>query len=81
MSEPALPEFGPEEFAVATNVSRETLGRLKIYVGLLRDWNAQHNLVSAGSLADVWRISWRDLVKGYVAFPCNRYASRTRAIV
>jgi 16S rRNA (guanine527-N7)-methyltransferase len=56
MSEPApLPEFGPEEFASAADVSRETLGRLKIYVGLLREWNSQHNLVSAGSLADVWR--------------------------
>jgi 16S rRNA (guanine527-N7)-methyltransferase len=47
--------FGPEEFAAETNVSRETLSRLKAYVGLLEDWNARHNLVSAGSLADVWR--------------------------
>jgi 16S rRNA (guanine527-N7)-methyltransferase len=51
----APPEFGPQEFAEAANVSRETLARLKIYVGVLREWNAQHNLVSAGSLADVWR--------------------------
>lgn len=56
MSEPAKqPDFGPEEFAEAASVSRETLGHLKIYVGALREWNAQHNLVSAGSLADVWR--------------------------
>jgi len=47
--------FGPEEFAAATNVSRETLSRLKAYVGLLEDWNSRHNLVSPGSLADVWR--------------------------
>lgn len=53
---PALPEaFGPEEFAVASGVSRETLARLKAYAGLLADWNARHNLVSAASLADVWR--------------------------
>ncbi len=45
----------PEEFAAAANVSRETLARLKAYVGLLQDWNARHNLVSAASLPDVWR--------------------------
>jgi len=50
-----LPEFGPEEFAKAAGVSRETLARLKAYVGLLTDWNARHNLVSDASLADVWR--------------------------
>ena len=52
----ALPEsFGPEEFAAKTNVSRETLSRLKAYVDVLTDWNARHNLVSARSLEDVWR--------------------------
>src|SRR5580765_6532915 len=45
----------PEEFAAAARVSRETLARLKAYVGLLEDWNARHNLVSAASLGDVWR--------------------------
>jgi 16S rRNA (guanine527-N7)-methyltransferase len=47
--------FGPDEFAAATNVSRETLARLKAYAGLLEDWNSRHNLVSARSLEDVWR--------------------------
>ncbi|MBU6443712.1 MAG: 16S rRNA (guanine(527)-N(7))-methyltransferase RsmG [Alphaproteobacteria bacterium] len=47
--------FTPNEFAAATGVSRETLARLKAYVSLLEDWNARHNLVSAASLADVWR--------------------------
>ena len=56
MSEIAPPEpFGPEEFAARTNVSRETLGRLKAYVDVLKDWNARHNLVSTRSLEDVWR--------------------------
>jgi 16S rRNA (guanine527-N7)-methyltransferase len=56
MSEAAPPEpFGPEEFAAKTNVSRETLARLKAYVNVLTDWNARHNLVSARSLEDVWR--------------------------
>lgn len=50
-----LPDFGPEEFAAASGVSRETLARLKAYAGLLADWNARHNLVSSASLADIWR--------------------------
>jgi len=47
--------FGPEEFAAATGVSRETLARLARYADLLRDWNARHNLVSPKSLEDLWR--------------------------
>ncbi|HUJ02073.1 MAG TPA: 16S rRNA (guanine(527)-N(7))-methyltransferase RsmG [Rhizomicrobium sp.] len=49
------PEFGPDEFAKAASVSRETLARLKAYIGLLDNWNAHHNLVSAASMADVWK--------------------------
>jgi 16S rRNA (guanine527-N7)-methyltransferase len=48
-------EFGPDEFQNAANVSRETLARVKLFVGLLEDWNQRHNLVSRGSLAEVWR--------------------------
>jgi 16S rRNA (guanine527-N7)-methyltransferase len=56
MSEAAAqPEFGPEAFAALAGVSRETLAHLESYVALLREWNAQHNLVSTSSLADVWR--------------------------
>ena len=47
--------FGPAEFQKAIRVSRETLIRLELYVSLLEDWNARMNLVSAGSLADVWK--------------------------
>jgi 16S rRNA (guanine527-N7)-methyltransferase len=52
---PQLASFGPAEFAAAANVSRETLSRFKSYISILEDWNARHNLVSAGSLKDVWR--------------------------
>jgi 16S rRNA (guanine527-N7)-methyltransferase len=52
--------FGPEEFAAATNVSRETLARLKAYADLLTDWNSRHNLVSAASLNDAWRRHFLD---------------------
>lgn len=48
-------EFGPEEFAGASGVSRETLARLKAFVDLLADWNVRHNLVSAASLSQAWR--------------------------
>lgn len=47
--------FGAEAFQEATNVSRETLARLKLFLGLLEDWNQRHNLVSRRSLAEVWR--------------------------
>jgi 16S rRNA (guanine527-N7)-methyltransferase len=52
---PEASQFGPEEFAAASSVSRETLDRLTRYAELLADWNARHNLVSAGSMADLWR--------------------------
>jgi 16S rRNA (guanine527-N7)-methyltransferase len=52
--------FGPEEFAAATNVSRETLGHLKAYAALLQDWNSRHNLVSEKSLEDLWRRHFLD---------------------
>jgi 16S rRNA (guanine527-N7)-methyltransferase len=47
--------FGPEEFAAAADVSRETLARLKAFAGMLADWNARHNLVSRNSLQHVWQ--------------------------
>ena len=47
--------FGPEEFAAQTNVSRETLARLKAYADMLADWNARHNLVAKSTLPDLWR--------------------------
>jgi 16S rRNA (guanine527-N7)-methyltransferase len=52
MADPALT---PEAFAQTADVSRETLARLQAYVDLLTHWNARINLVSSGSLADVWR--------------------------
>jgi len=49
------PEFGSEEFARTTGVSRETLARLNAFIGALAEWNTRHNLVSRSSLEDVWR--------------------------
>jgi 16S rRNA (guanine527-N7)-methyltransferase len=50
-----VPEFGPEEFAAKTGVSRETLARLKAYADVLVDWNARHNLVAKSTLPDLWQ--------------------------
>ncbi|MBV9548389.1 MAG: 16S rRNA (guanine(527)-N(7))-methyltransferase RsmG [Alphaproteobacteria bacterium] len=47
--------FGPKDFAAKTNVSQETLTRLKLYASLLEDWNARHNLVAKSTLPDLWR--------------------------
>ncbi len=43
------------EFAEITGVSRETLERLTCYSDLLARWQRTFNLVSGGSLADLWR--------------------------
>lgn len=53
---PSDPEvFGPDQFATAASVSRETLERLKKYAALLADWNSRHNLISRASMDDLWR--------------------------
>ena len=51
--QPEAPEnFGPEDFQAATGVSRETLGMLKLYAGMLTD--SPHNLVAASSMPQLW---------------------------
>jgi len=50
-----VPDFGPEDFAAKTGVSRETLARLKAYADILADWNARHNLVAKSTLPDLWQ--------------------------
>ena len=52
---PPLPVIsGPEEFARAFNVSRETLDKLGIYVSLLSQWQKRINLVANATLPEVW---------------------------
>lgn len=53
--ENTLAEISADEFAIATDVSRETLDRLQVYVSLLMKWQEAINLVGADSLRDVWR--------------------------
>ncbi len=52
--------LAPEEFARRADVSRETLVRFEAYAALLKRWQARINLVSAASLADLWRRHFLD---------------------
>ena len=63
--------FTPADFAAATGVSRETLARLKAYMALLEEWNARHNLVSAASLAEVWRRHVWDSAQLFALIPAE----------
>jgi 16S rRNA (guanine527-N7)-methyltransferase len=45
---------GPAALRAVADVSRETLGRLEVFVGLIRKWNAAENLVSAADLGMLW---------------------------
>jgi 16S rRNA (guanine527-N7)-methyltransferase len=49
------PALGPEGFAAGTDVSRETLERLTLYLELLGRWQRAINLVGPATLADPWR--------------------------
>ena len=48
------PISGPEDFARAFIVSRETIDQLKIYVSLLAQWQPRINLVANATLSEVW---------------------------
>jgi 16S rRNA (guanine527-N7)-methyltransferase len=47
--------YGPAEFQRDTNVSRETIGRLSAFLGLLETWSGRINLVGPNELRDYWR--------------------------
>ncbi|MCH8861982.1 MAG: 16S rRNA (guanine(527)-N(7))-methyltransferase RsmG [Proteobacteria bacterium] len=47
--------FSAEDFRDETNVSHETLDRLKIFAALLERWQAKMNLVGPGSMDEMWR--------------------------
>ena len=53
---PILPVIsGPEDFARAFNVSRETIDKLGVYVSLLSQWQKRINLVANATLPEVWQ--------------------------
>ena len=54
------PIRGPEDFAAAFNVSRETIARLAIYETLLRQWQKAVNLVAPSTLDEIWHRHFAD---------------------
>ncbi len=50
----------PDEFKKSTDVSRETLEKLKIYSEMLKKWQKSINLVSSSTLEDMWRRHFYD---------------------
>lgn len=58
MSETA--PLGPEGFAAATGVSRETMARLAAYADLLVAWSGRINLVGRTTVDDLWRRHFLD---------------------
>ncbi len=55
-----MADFTAEEFAQQTNVSRETLARLKAYADILAAWSERHNLVARSTLPDLWHRHFLD---------------------
>jgi 16S rRNA (guanine527-N7)-methyltransferase len=51
---------GPEDFAAAFDVSRETIARLEVYEKLLRQWQKAVNLVATGTLDTIWHRHFAD---------------------
>src|SRR5262245_56994470 len=63
---------GPEDFAAAFDVSRETIERLKTYEALLRQWQKTINLVGVATLADVWHRHFADSAQLLALAPTAR---------
>jgi 16S rRNA (guanine527-N7)-methyltransferase len=60
---------GPESFAEAFKVPRETIHRLIRYAELLTEWQGRHNLVSARSLLQVWDRHFADSAQLWALAP------------
>lgn len=67
---------GPELLAALPDVSRETSARLVAYAELLVKWQARINLVSKGTLPDLWRRHMLDSAQVFRLLP-----SPTRVLV
>lgn len=60
---------GPDDFAGAFDVSRETLARLQTYAALLAKWQKTINLVSPKTLTHVWQRHFADSAQLYRLIP------------
>ena len=63
--------FGPEDFAIQTNVSQKTLAQLKVYADVLLDWAERHNLVARSTLPDLWQRHMWDSAQLAALIPQN----------
>ena len=52
--------MSPEEFAIAANVSRETMARLDAMDRVLIDWSERHNLIARSTIKDRWERHFLD---------------------
>jgi len=75
---------GPEDFARAFNVSRETIDKLSTYEALLRQWQKTINLVAPSTLDAVWSRHFAANGSMSLARPkstmCGRPRSSTRML-
>lgn len=62
---------GPEDFASAFRVSRETAKRLETYAGLLRNWQKTINLVAPRTLEETWHRHFADSAQLYALIPAS----------
>ena len=53
-------DFGPNEFQLATGVSRETLERFGTYHSLLIEWQQRFNLMGRGTVGAIWHRHFLD---------------------
>ncbi len=61
----------PDEFAAATNVSRETLERLKAMDRVLIEWSDRHNLIAKSTLPDRWERHYLDSAQIAALLPAD----------
>ena len=61
----------PEGFAAATNVSRETLDRLKAMDRVLIEWSDRHNLIARSTLPERWERHYFDSAQIAALLPAD----------
>ena len=59
-AQPLPPIRGPEDFAAAFGVPRETVDKLTLYAELLQKWQRAVNLVAPSTLSDIWHRHFAD---------------------
>ncbi len=64
---------GPEDFASAFGVPRETVDKFRVYAELLTRWQRAVNLVSPSTLSDIWHRHFADSAQLLSLAPHARY--------